>query len=332
MRPTGPDDVDGITALIRAADIAGCGHTSTNLEEVHHQLALPDCGWGHGAATVWRGDELVGALMVHDGLAHGRGWMVDVYSRPGDPRAHGINGALIDAALREGRDRFDLVFPDPDEPMQSAKTIPYANDGALRADLEERGFAEVRRYWRMKVDHWSVDALGLDDAPSVGAQARADAADLASRGYILRPFRDTDEELRGLHEAHSAAFVDHFDFTPLDLEAWVRVRVRPDRRPHPVAGRRARRSGSSRTPRAPTATPATTAGTWPASASSASTGARAWPARCCEPGWPTTWPAGSSARSCTSTRRAPPGRRALYESVGMVVDSEFVGFHRPLYG
>lgn len=63
VRPTGPDDVEGITALMRATDIAGCGHTSTNLEEVHDELAAPDCGRGRGAATVWRGDEVVGALI-----------------------------------------------------------------------------------------------------------------------------------------------------------------------------------------------------------------------------------------------------------------------------
>jgi hypothetical protein len=28
----------------------------------------------------------------------------------------------------------------------------------------------------------------------------------------------------------------------------------------------------------------------------------------------------------------PTGATALFESVGMTVDSEFVGFHRPLYG
>ena len=330
-RPTGPDDVDGITALIRAADIAGCGHTSTNLEEVHHLLALPDCGWGHGAATVWRGDEVVGALMVHDGLAHGRGWMVDLYSRPGDPRAHGINGALIDAALREGRARFDLVFPDPDEPMQSAKTIPYANDGALRADLEERGFAEVRRYWRMKVDHWSVDALGLDDAPSVGAQARADAADLASRGYILRPFRDTDEELRGLHEAHSAAFVDHFDFTPLDLEAWVGyVSGQTDDRTQWLVVEHDGRivayaQGANRYA-------ADDCG-YVASVGVVGEHRGQGLARALL----RARMADDVARGLISTilhvdAESPTGATALYESVGMVVDSEFVGFHRPLYG
>ena len=118
---------------------------------------------------MWRGAELVGAVLVFDGLASGRGWMIDVYARPGDPRAHAIHGALIDAALREGRYRWDALYMDPEVPLPTAKAGCYVNDGALRADLEQRGFAEVRRFWRMKVDHWSVDGpsgVGAADAPS----------------------------------------------------------------------------------------------------------------------------------------------------------------------
>jgi ribosomal protein S18 acetylase RimI-like enzyme len=331
VRPTGPDDVDGITALMRATDIAGCGHTSTNLEEVHDELASPDCGWGHGAATVWRGDEVVGALIVYDGLAHGRGWMVDLYSRPGDPRAHGINGALIDAGLREGRARFDLVFPDPDEPMQNAKAGAYANDGALRADLEERGFAEVRRYWRMKVDHWSVDALGLDDAPSIGEEARAEAADLAARGYTLRPFRDTDAELRGLHEAHSAAFLDHFDFTPVDLETWLGYVTgqTDDRSQWLVVEHDGRIVGYAQGSNRYAAEDCGYVASIGVIREQRGQGlARALlRARMAD----------DVARGRISTILAvdadsPTGATALYESVGMVVDSEFVGFQRPLYG
>lgn len=329
--PSGPEDLEAITALIRAVDIAGCGHTSANLEEVQDTLAAPDCGWAHGSATVWRADDLVGVIIVFDGLASGRGWMIDMFSRPGDPFSHGINGALIDAGLREGRARFDLVFPDPDAPMQNAKAGVYANDGLLRADLEERGFAEVRRFWRMKVDHWSVDALGLDDGPQVGAQARADAADLASRGYTVRPFRDTDEELRALHEAHSTAFLDHFDFTPVDLETWQGFvsGQTDDRSQWLVVEHEGQIVGYAQ-------------------------GSNRYAAEDCgyvaSIGVLRDHRGRGLARALLRARMADDvarglistilhvdatnttGATALYESVGMVVDSEYVGFHRPLYG
>jgi ribosomal protein S18 acetylase RimI-like enzyme len=217
VRPTGPGDVAAITALMRAADIAGCGHTSTNTEQVSDDLADPDCGWELGSATVWRGADLVGTAVVYDGLADGRGWMFDVYARPGDPRGRAILGALIDATLREGRYRWDALYMDPELPLPTAKSGCYVNDGAVRAELEQRGFAEVRRFWRMKVDHWSVEGLH----PS-GGQGPADTSDAGALpdGYRLRPFRGDEEDWRGVHAAMSAAFLDHFDFTPLGFDAW----------------------------------------------------------------------------------------------------------------
>ena len=88
--PMGPEDVAALTALERSLDIAGCGHSSTNLEEVSDESADPDCGWEYGSAALWRGSDLVGGCLVFDGLVPGRGWMFDVYARPGDPGAMGF--------------------------------------------------------------------------------------------------------------------------------------------------------------------------------------------------------------------------------------------------
>lgn len=219
VRPMEAGDVEALTALARAGDIAGCGHSSSNIEEIAAYVAEPDCAWEYGAATVWRGTDLVGAVVVLDGLATGRGWEIDVFARPGDPRAHGIHGSLIDGALREGRYRWDAMYMDPDIALPVAKAGCYANDGALRADLETRGFSEVRRFLRMKVDLWSVEGLTSAAAASETSSGPA-AQDGLPAGYVLRPFRPIESDWRGVHAASSAAFLDHFDFTPLGFEAW----------------------------------------------------------------------------------------------------------------
>ena len=203
---------------MRASDIAGCGHSSTNIEEVSDELADPDCGWEYGAAAVWRGSDLVGGVLAFDGLTSGRGWMFDVYARPGDPRERLILGSLIDAALREGRYRWDALYMDPDVPLPTAKAGGYANDGALRAELEQRGFGEVRRFWRMKVDHWSVDGperTRQRTSPRQGPRARVGCP----AGYVIRPFRDVEAEWRDVHAATLAGVP-----RPLRLHA---ARVRP---------------------------------------------------------------------------------------------------------
>jgi ribosomal protein S18 acetylase RimI-like enzyme len=331
-RPVGPSDVAAITSLIRAVDIAGCGHTSTNAEEVHDLLDATDCGWGHGCAAVWRDDEIVGTLVTSDGLETRRGWRADVYSKPGDPRAHGINGALIDAGLREGRARFDLRFPDPDEPMQEAKSGAHVNDGALRAELEERGFVEVRRYWRMKADHWSMDTLAEGGASAdLAASARADAAALASRGYILRRLHDGESDWTGIHEAQSAAFLDHFDFTPVDFVTWRGFFTGQTEDPGQwlVVEREGRIvgfvMGSNRY--------ASEDCGYVASIGVVREHRGQGLARALL----RARMADDAARGYISTilhvdATNPTGATALYESVGMVVDSEFMGFHRPLYG
>ena len=219
VRATGPDDVEAMTALRRAVDIAGCGHSSTNIEEVVDELADPDCGWEYGSACVWRESDLVGTVQVYDGLVDGCGWELEVHARPGDPRGRPILGALIDAALREGRYRWDALYMDPEVPLPTAKASCYLNDGAVRAELEQRGFAEVRRFWRMKVDHWSVE--GLTGPGSIGeSPGGAPGVGAPPDGYRLRPFRDDESDWRGVHAVHSAAFLDHFDFTPIGFDAW----------------------------------------------------------------------------------------------------------------
>lgn len=327
-RPTGPDDVGALTALVRAADIAGCGHSSTNIEEVSDELADPDCGWEYGSAGVWRGAELVGGVFVFDGLASGRGWMLDVYVRPGDPRGRVILGSLIDATLREGRYRWDALYLDPEVPLPTAKAGCYANDGALRAELEQRGFAEVRRFWRMKVDHWSVE--GLSDSAPVDSPSGSAGSGGPPGGYVIRPFRDTDADWRGIHEASSTAFLDHFDFTPLEFESW-RERIWGQTQ-DPTQWILAELEGQI---------------------IGYAMGSNRFASDDCgyvaSIGVLREHRGHGVARALLRARMAddiergfistilhvdatnPTGATGLYESVGMVVDSEFVGFHRPLF-
>ena len=62
----------------------------------------------------------------------------------------------------------------------TAKADCYVNDGATRDEVERRGFAEVRRFWRMKVDHWSVEGLS---AAGAGRAHRTPGAGALPEGY-----------------------------------------------------------------------------------------------------------------------------------------------------
>jgi ribosomal protein S18 acetylase RimI-like enzyme len=327
VRPAVPEDVAAITALERSVDIAGCGHSSTNIEQVSAELSDPDCGWEYGSATIWRGPDLVGAGFVHDGLVDGRGWRVDVHARPGDPLARVILGSLIDAALREGRYRWDALYMDPEVPLPTAKAGCYANDGALRGELEQRGFAEVRRFWRMKVDHWSVAG---PSSPGAEAPPEASGAGPLPEGYRVRPFRDVESDWRGVHTASSTAFLDHFDFTALEFDRWREHVQRGTADPTQwiVAEHDGRIIGY--------AMGSTTYASEDCGYVASIGVVREHRGRGVARALLRARMADDMARGFISTilhvdATNPTGATRLYESVGMVADSEFVAFHRPLF-
>ncbi len=97
-----------------------------------------------------------------------------------------------------------------DLPAPVAKSGCHANDTLTRADLEARGFVEVRRFWRMRIEH--------DSRAPVGTQP---TAVVVPDGYTIRPFDGSDDDLRALHRTFSAAFLDHFDFTPIAFDRWL---------------------------------------------------------------------------------------------------------------
>jgi ribosomal protein S18 acetylase RimI-like enzyme len=209
-RPTGPQDIDALTGLWRAIDIAAYRRSSANADELRAEVGAPSCGWGRGSACLWRGADLVGALTVHDGLAVNRGWDLVVACRPGDPHAHGIHQALIVAALREGRSRWYQVDPDIELDDPVARAYCDAHEVGLIHDLQRAGFQEVRRYWRMSVNHVSLDEpIGAADPGSPRVPS-------APAGYRLRPYADSPEAWAVLHDVAMRAFADHFDFTPVD--------------------------------------------------------------------------------------------------------------------
>lgn len=324
-RPVTPEDVQALTALLRASDIAGCGLSSTNVEEMRDELDDPDCGWARGCATVWRGVELVGALIVFDGLAGDRGWMLDVYSSPGDPQAHEIQGALIDSALDEGRARWSALlgapaWPARDLPAPVAKSGCYANDPVTRAGLEARGFVEVRRFWRMSIEH---DSPPTDDS-------EATAGFPAPAGYSIRQFDGSLEDMHAVHRTGQEAFLDHFDFTPMEFELWLEhIRgATEDSSQWLLAMHDGAAVGCAR-----------------GSNRYASEGSgyvpsigvvRAHRGRGVARALLLARFADDRARGRRSTvlhvdATNPTGATRLYESVGMSVDSEVVWFHRPLF-
>lgn len=220
-RATTPEDVEAITELERAVELAAWGHTSTAAEEVREELADPACGWGYGSACVWDGPRLVAASLTFDRFASIRGFFIDVYVQPGEERSRALYRALAASALREGQERIELAGGDPDEPGQQAKLGCFATEIVFHEELMDLGFEQVRRFQQMRVDH--EPSVRTATPPGTPAWQRA--------GYIVRTAREDEADRRGIHAAHSVAFADHFDFTVVSFEQWLQDHAGPSEDP-----------------------------------------------------------------------------------------------------
>ncbi len=220
--PATSADVRDVVAIIRSVELAGCGHSDANEVEIAEELGGPNCRWGAGGVVVRRGADTVAAVLSVDGLDQGRGWDFDLFVRPGDPQAPAMIDALIEGCLEEGRVRWALLGdarPVDREHATTTRSFCFANDAPLRAALEARGFAEKRRYWRMRIDH---------GAGSGGPVARqASAPGLEADGYSVEVAGVDEATQREIHAVSNQAFADHFDSTPLEFGAWLALMTGP---------------------------------------------------------------------------------------------------------
>ena len=122
VRPTTPADVTAFTALVRAVDISGCGHSSTNIEEVTDVIARPRLRVG----------VRIGHGMARDGP---RRWSLRLRRSGQRPRLddrcvcppRAMPGPTRSRApssmppLSEGRYRWDALYMDPEVPLPTAK-------------------------------------------------------------------------------------------------------------------------------------------------------------------------------------------------------------------
>ena len=216
--PAGPADVTDAVEVMREVEAAGCGRRDANAVEVAEEMGGPDARWGEGVLLVRRGPAAVAVVITYDGLAEDRGWDVDAYVRPDDPDREAILACVLDAGLAEGRARWSRLHASGLK-APIARSYCFANDDRSRAVLESRGFAEARRYWRMRVEH----------AEGAGTAAGPPGPALPA-GYLLRTASGA-QDVRGVHAVGAAAFADAFDSTPLPFERWLQFMTGPTHAP-----------------------------------------------------------------------------------------------------
>jgi len=150
-------------------------------------------------------------LFEEDGRLVAAGWVekhhdtgIAVGAVHREERGRGLGSELVDR--NEGRLRTLGVG--------RVHAVTLAPDSAAEQLLTGRGYREVRRFWEMTIE------LG-DDAPP---DARL------PEGFRLEPF--SSERARAFHGALEEAFAEHWEYTPEPYETWwEKQRAKPDHDP-----------------------------------------------------------------------------------------------------
>ncbi len=197
VRAPGMDDLEAVSAVITACDIADCGKTDISLEEIRTVWQSPHFQLETDAYVVATPEgRIVGYGDVED-REH-----VRLYSFV---RVHpeywgrGIGTHLL--RLTEARARQHILQARPGTRISLNNWIVGENEAARRL-LQQEGYTQIRHSWRMEIE------LGV--APLVPEWPE---------GITIRTFVPGQDEF-AVYAADQEAFQDHWGHMPIDFELW----------------------------------------------------------------------------------------------------------------
>ncbi|CAG0934657.1 hypothetical protein TFLX_03617 [Thermoflexales bacterium] len=202
IRPPVTADVQGVTDLIAARDIADYGSTDASLEEMQNYWEAPRFDLQQDARVIVAPDGLiVGYEEVYprseehlefDGYVHPR------------EAGRGLGTILIRWAEAHARQRVAEMQTAGQISLRGNTAAVDQNAGAM---FTTEGFALVRQFWRME-----IAMTAPPDRPVWPA------------GIAVRTLR-RDQDERVVHATVEEAFADHWGHVPRSFEDWAQAVV-----------------------------------------------------------------------------------------------------------
>jgi mycothiol synthase len=189
IRPATVEDAPAVNELVVAVDTAVQGWSDSTAVELVDWWRLTDL-----AANSWvvEDDSLAAYGVV---ISHGESAETDGFVHPAKTGL-GLGSWLV----RRGEERVrELGYP-------AALTWCLAPDADARALFERSGYREVRRFYRMLVEHQAKPAE--PEWPE---------------GFRVTTFEPGDE--RAFHAALNEAFAEEWNFVPQSFEVWAERRI-----------------------------------------------------------------------------------------------------------
>jgi ribosomal protein S18 acetylase RimI-like enzyme len=199
VRPITPDDFPAIAAFLAEDETHFFGRPSrVGVPDVTAWLTGPDLAQDSWLFEEGGGLVALGWIEKHDDT----GIAVGVVHR--ERRGRGLGSTLVDRS----EERLRALG------AARVHNVTLAPDNAAPPLLESRGYREVRRFWEMTI------ALGVDPPREPRLP----------EGFRIEPF--SSELARPFHGALEEAFAEHWEYEPQSFEKWWERQVaRPDHDP-----------------------------------------------------------------------------------------------------
>ncbi|MCO5301046.1 MAG: GNAT family N-acetyltransferase [Candidatus Nanopelagicales bacterium] len=190
------DHAADLTDLVRAKELTFFQRSETNTKEILGTLSAPELDGTRGTAGVWDDGRLLAAMLAFNGLQHERGLYLDLFISPHAPNRRGLATTLLTAGERYGQ-----TLPAPDDAY--LKVESFGGDREIRQALAERGYERHRVYLRMRVDFVGETPR---PRPVPGISVKGMSEDLWPE----------------LHRVVTESFRDHYDSHPLPFDLFRR--------------------------------------------------------------------------------------------------------------
>ena len=222
VRAPHAEDAEAVAELLRACDVVLFGEPDTDVLDVRDDWSLPgfdlarDAWLHHGSDGSLRA---YGCLRARD---EGRDYDGDIRVRPGDsiPLLAPPLLERIEARVREkGASGAFVCF------------FAAEVEKEMRRVLEDAGYAEVRTFFRMRIDLTAAsrgsDGSPAGDWPLVSEKSPRENPSFP-RNVEIRPIRLGQDD-RAIHAVIQESFAKHFRHTTQSFETWWSARTHHER-------------------------------------------------------------------------------------------------------
>ena len=200
IRPPTFDDVEAVTEMLVATDLADTGESESDADLIRDQWSSPGFEPSEDAWVVTAPNAVVVAYanVSPDGEGKLKSWGVVHH----DHRQRGLGAALFDRMEVRASERLRAI------PAAVLHTAVNDADAAAAALVRARGFEHVRTFRHLQID--------LDGSPRDPGEPPA-----GIRIHAIEPERD----LRRIHAIFVEAFSGEWGYRPIPFKEWIAMEV-----------------------------------------------------------------------------------------------------------